>query len=293
MRQLVTLFGLVLSLVGSWSYAQDNAQAGSGDQRKPVPERLAVMTFDDATRSHLKVAAPLLKERGFGATFFVTAAWMGDRENFLDWEEIVALHRMGFEVGNHSMHHVALHDPDPIEVLDREILELEAGLTRVGVPKPVSFSWPGNHFGPRSVQRLQELGYRFGRRGPMPDVPAGIAVVGMGPLYDPTRHHSLLIPTAALAIPDWTLDDFKKVTARAIRGQVLVFQFHGTPDGAHPFCSTPPDRFAEFLDHLKAEGFTVIALRDLACYFDLRDQPQDPLMAKVHFFGQATGKQGE
>jgi len=107
----------------------------------------------------------------------------------------------------------------------------------------------------------------------------------MGALYEPAKHDSMLIPTGGLAVPSWTLDDFKKVTAPATRGKVLVFQFHGTPDGAHPFCSTPPERYAKFLDHLKAEGFTVIAMRDLERYFDFSKQPQDPLMEKVHFFG--------
>lgn len=277
----------MLGLFGGSACSQEKAGADSVPALLPVPEKLAVMTFDDSTRSHLEVAAPLLKERGFGATFFVTGAWMDDRENFLDWEEIAKLHQMGFEVGNHSMRHVALHDPQPLAELDREVQELEAGLERVGVPKPVSFSWPGNHFGPRAAERLRELGYRFGRRGTVPDVPPGVPVVGMGALYEPARHDPMLIPSGGLAVPEWTLDDFKKVTAPAVRGKVLVFQFHGTPDGAHPFCSTPAERYVEFLDHLKAEGFTVIAMRDLERYFDLSKRPKDPLMEKVHFFGRA------
>jgi len=275
----------VLGFVGHSPCAHSKPATNSATVLLPVPEKLAVMTFDDSTRSHLEVAAPLLKERGFGATFFVTAAWMDDHENYLDWEEFAELDRMGFEVGNHSMHHIALHDPQPLDVLEQEVRELEAGLKKVGVPKPVSFSWPGNHFGPQAAKRLRELGYRFGRRGTVPDVPPNVPVVGMGALYEPTKHDSMLIPSGGLAIPSWTLDDFKKVTAPASRGKVLVFQFHGTPDGAHPFCSTPPELFAEFLDYLKADGFTVIAMRDLGRYFDFSKQSQDPLTEKVYYFG--------
>ena len=273
---------LMLGFVGT----SPSAYSKSAAALLPVPEKLVVMTFDDSTRSHLEVAAPLLKERGFGATFFVTAAWMSDHENFLNWEEMAKLDRMGFEVGNHSMHHIALHDPQPLDVLEREVRDLEAGLEKVGVPKPVSFSWPGNHFGPAAVNKLREMGYRFGRRGTVPDVPANVPVVGMGALYDPTKHDSMLIPSGGLAVPSWTLDDFKKVTAPATQGKVLVFQFHGTPDGAHPFCSTPPELYAQFLDYLKDDGFTVIAMRDLERYFDFSKQPDDPLMEKVHFFGK-------
>jgi len=36
--------------------------------RKPVPDKVIVLTFDDAVVSHATVAAPLLKKYGFGAT---------------------------------------------------------------------------------------------------------------------------------------------------------------------------------------------------------------------------------
>jgi hypothetical protein len=39
---------------------------------EPIPDKLVVLTFDDASKSHVTVAAPLLKKHGFGATFFVT-----------------------------------------------------------------------------------------------------------------------------------------------------------------------------------------------------------------------------
>lgn len=274
----------VLQLAGCQHPQPEGLPKMTETQREPMPEKLAVMTFDDSTRSHLEVAAPLLKARGFGATFFVTAAWMDDHENFLDWEEMAKLHEMGFEVGNHSMHHVALHDPDPIETLDREVQELEAGLAAVGVPKPVSFSWPGNHFGPRAADRLRELGYRFARRGTVPDVPADVPVVGMGPVYDPARHDPMLVPSSGLAVPSWTLEDFKQVVAPARQGKIIVFQFHGTPDGAHPFCSTPAEEYEAFLDYLVQENFTVIAMRDLERYIDPDARPADPLMEAVHYF---------
>jgi peptidoglycan/xylan/chitin deacetylase (PgdA/CDA1 family) len=39
---------------------------------EPIPDKLVVLTFDDSSKSHVTVAAPLLKKHGFGATFFVT-----------------------------------------------------------------------------------------------------------------------------------------------------------------------------------------------------------------------------
>jgi peptidoglycan/xylan/chitin deacetylase (PgdA/CDA1 family) len=39
--------------------------------KKQIPDKLIVFTFDDATESQYSVVAPLLKQYGFGATFFV------------------------------------------------------------------------------------------------------------------------------------------------------------------------------------------------------------------------------
>src|SRR5712671_7863755 len=70
-----------------------------------VPAKLVVLTFDDAVKSHRTFVAPLLKELGFGATFFVTQRWMDDRTNFMTWEDIAEMNEMGFEIGNHSWTH--------------------------------------------------------------------------------------------------------------------------------------------------------------------------------------------
>ncbi|SFA99540.1 Polysaccharide deacetylase [Algoriphagus aquimarinus] len=39
--------------------------------KKPIPDKLVVLTFDDAPASHYSIVAPMLKEFGFGGTFFV------------------------------------------------------------------------------------------------------------------------------------------------------------------------------------------------------------------------------
>src|SRR6186997_409580 len=69
------------------------------------PDKTVVLTLDDAVKSHRTFAGPLLKELGFGATFFVTHRWMSDHENFMSWSDIADLHNMGFEIGNHSWTH--------------------------------------------------------------------------------------------------------------------------------------------------------------------------------------------
>src|SRR5438874_9304232 len=74
---------------------------------EPVPDRLVVLTFDDASKSHYTVARPLLKKYGFGATFFVTVGWdfATNKTDYMTWGEIAQLHQDGFEIGNHTRDH--------------------------------------------------------------------------------------------------------------------------------------------------------------------------------------------
>ena len=95
---------LALSLLTGHTMPAQNGDTPARVQEK-AGDRVVVLTFDDAVRSHRTFVAPLLKELGFGATFFVTHRWMADTANFMTWEAIAQIHRMEFEIGNHSWTH--------------------------------------------------------------------------------------------------------------------------------------------------------------------------------------------
>src|SRR3989442_1098162 len=81
----------------------------------------------------------------------------------------------------------------------------------------------------------------------------------LGPVFEPRRLHPLLIPTSGDAYPAWTLDHFRRVVSRAQGDHLVVLQFHGVPDVAHPWVHTPPERFREYMAYLKENGFKAIA----------------------------------
>ncbi len=142
-------------------------------------DRIVVLTFDDAVKSQRTIVAPLLKDLGFGATFFVCHQWMvADHEHYLTWEEIAEIHQMGFEIGNHSWTHPAFSVPRDAARLPAELVLVERELRKVGVPRPNSFAWCGNVFGPEAIQQLAQLGYKLARRGMQPEVPYGKVEVG-------------------------------------------------------------------------------------------------------------------
>src|SRR5438309_3326375 len=90
----------------------------------PIPDKLVVLTFDDASKSHFTVARPLLKKYRFGATFFVTEGFdmPTNKRDYMTWDEIARLHKDGFEIGNHTRDHMA--------VTDKTVGELRAQVDR-------------------------------------------------------------------------------------------------------------------------------------------------------------------
>ena len=233
-----------------------------------------VLTFDDAKASHYTVVRPLLKKYGFGATFFISEgfSFQTNKEDYLTWEQIAALDRDGFEIGNHTRDHMPL-DKANLPRLQEQVAAINAQCAAHGIPTPVSFAYPGNAIDPDAIRMLAELGFRFARRGGAPEYPYE---EGNGFAYEPGRDHPLLLPSAGDARPSWTLENLKRATSQAVDGKIAILQFHGAPDREHPWVNTPRERFEEYMAYLHEGHFTVIALRDLAKYVDWRQKPDDP-----------------
>lgn len=240
-----------------------------------IPPKTVVLTFDDAVKSHRTTVGPLLRELGFGASFFISHRWMEDGAHFMSWQDVRELHDMGFEIGNHSWTHGNFSTPRGAARMAGELALVDYELKRVGVPKPVSFAWSGNGFGPESLAELEALGYQFARRGGQPEIEYGRATIGH--TYDPTRRHPLLIPTTGDSYPNWTFQHFQQVVSRAVEGEAAVLQYHGVPDVVHPWVHTEPALFEQCMRWLKAQGYRAIALRDLAPYIDRSHLPDDPV----------------
>jgi peptidoglycan/xylan/chitin deacetylase (PgdA/CDA1 family) len=241
---------------------------------EPVPDKLVVLTFDDASKSHYTVARPVLLKHKFGATFFVTEGWdfATNQKDYMTWEEIAQLHKDGFEVGNHTIDHKAVTDK-ALRDLPAQVKAINARCKEHGIPEAVSFAYPGNAIAKEALPILKELGIRFARRGGSPEFPYK---EGRGFAYEPGLDHPLLVPSAGDARPAWTLDDLKRAVGQARHGKVAVLQFHGVPDTAHDWVSTSREQFEVYLKYLADEKYTVIPLRDLAKYVDPEVTPNDP-----------------
>ncbi|HRI16849.1 MAG TPA: CehA/McbA family metallohydrolase [Verrucomicrobiota bacterium] len=245
------------------------------DAAEPIPDRLVVLTFDDSVASQFSVVRPLLKRYGFGATFFITEGFSfpTNKVDYLTWDQIRQLHDDGFEIGNHTRDHLAV-SVGTLGQLKEQVEAINTRCSENGIPKPVSFAYPGNAIVPGALPILRELGIRFARRGGAPEHPYEW---GRGFAFEPGKDHPLLIPSAGDARPDWSLDDFRRAADQARGGKIAVLQFHGVPDREHPWVNTRPERFEEYMAYLRTNAFRVIALRDLAQYAGTETVPADPL----------------
>ncbi len=245
--------------------------------QEPVPDKLVVLTFDDSSRSHYDVARPILKKYGFSATFFITEGFnfSTNKKDYMTWEQIAQLHKDGFEIGNHTRDHLGLNEQNHGQ-LQEQLAGINLRCKQHGIPRPVSFAYPGNSFHPSLLPLLEAEGIRFARRGGTPEYAYDD---GRGFAFQPGLDHPLLIPSAGDARPDWTIEDFRRAIAQAQLGKVAVLQFHGIPDGEHDWVSLETGTFELFMRELAMNNFTVIALRDLGKYLAPGMVPRDVMGA--------------
>src|SRR5436190_11668497 len=241
---------------------------------EPIPDKLVVLTFDDAAKSHYTVARPLLLKYKFGATFFITEGFdfRTNQKDYMTWAEIAQLHKDGFEIGNHTLDHKGVTEKTLAD-LPAQLRGIALQCKKHGIPQPTSFAYPGNAFTKDGLAVLKDNGITFARRGGSPEFPYK---EGRGFAYEPGLDHALLVPSAGDARPAWTLDDFKAAVAQAKHGKIAVLQFHGVPDTAHDWVNSTREQFESYMKYLADNHFTVIALRDLAKYVDPAVNPNDP-----------------
>ena len=134
-------------------------QALSVGQALAFPEGLNVaITFDDGCETDLLAAAPILRQAGFNATFFITCGRLGN-PGYLSPAQLKELSEQGFEIGCHSMTHPYLTDLDEAG-LRYEIADAKSQLEQI-IGQPVDhFSCPGGRCDRRVVTVARAGGYR-------------------------------------------------------------------------------------------------------------------------------------
>jgi peptidoglycan/xylan/chitin deacetylase (PgdA/CDA1 family) len=131
---------------------------------KPLPERCAALTVDDAFETFWTGARPLLRRYGFRATLFVSTDAVGGHD-YLNWNQIRQLARDGVEIGSHTASHPYLLDRRRGEDeaqwqarVRRQILKAQRILTKELGRTPRLFAYPYGEYSPRLEAIVKKLG---------------------------------------------------------------------------------------------------------------------------------------
>lgn len=120
--------------------------------------KTACVTFDDGCETDLLAAAPILKEFGFGATFYITVGFLG-KPGYLSETQVRNLSALGFEIGCHSLTHPYLPDID-----DRRLQDETAGakdrLEQITGGSVEHFSCPGGRWDRRVTAAVKAAKFR-------------------------------------------------------------------------------------------------------------------------------------
>ena len=115
------------------------------------------ITFDDGCETDLIAAAPVLREFGFNATFYLTAGFLGT-PGYLNDSQVRDLDQQGFQIGCHSMTHPYLSDL-PEKELKREIVDAKLKIEKIVGHAIEHFSCPGGRYDERTLQIARQAGF--------------------------------------------------------------------------------------------------------------------------------------
>lgn len=167
-----------------------------------MPDRAALLTFDDGYRSMRDVALPCLMQFSYPAVLFVPTDFIGKVNSFdagnepeeaiCDWDDLRELTRCGVAIQSHGASHRAF---SKLGLPEQETeIRRSKGVLEAGLGEPIDFfSFPYGDRGanPAAVEKtLEQSGYRAacvygGGPTTLPNpAPYGLARVAMGPDTD-------------------------------------------------------------------------------------------------------------
>jgi peptidoglycan/xylan/chitin deacetylase (PgdA/CDA1 family) len=129
------------------------------DDNKPIPERAAILTFDDGYEDNFTVAYPYLMEKNVRATIFVVTNTV-DTPEHVSWSQLRLMNRDGWDVMSHTQSHTRLTEMMATDVAkeisaSKKIIESKLG-NQVAI-----FCYPFGSYSTQIIEQVRANGYRL------------------------------------------------------------------------------------------------------------------------------------
>ena len=128
-----------------------------------LPQKPVIITFDDGLISQYTNALPLLQKYNFTATFFIFTNPIGKSKNYLTWEQLKELDKLGMEIGVHGKYHLYLNKEKDQKKLAAEILGSKEKVEEELGKKISTFSYPFGAYNDQVIEMVKNAGYTSAR----------------------------------------------------------------------------------------------------------------------------------
>ena len=127
--------------------------------KKPVPIRPVVITFDDGYPDTYSIVMPIMKEYGFKCTVFIPT-FDADQGTRLKWDQIKEMKNSGMDICSHGYHHERMPNMTPAILAD-EINKSQSELKQqLGVQNEF-FCYPYGGNSPAAEAALKKAGIKL------------------------------------------------------------------------------------------------------------------------------------
>ncbi|MEJ2054110.1 MAG: polysaccharide deacetylase family protein [Calditrichaceae bacterium] len=142
------------------------------EKSRPLPDNPVIITFDDAYKSILENAVPIMQRYGFEGIIYPVTNFIGSfndwdvqmglfRFEHLSWRDLKECMALGFEIGSHTQSHELLTWMGPQKQM-AELLDSRKELENILGVNIYSVSYPFGRFNADTLYCAEQAGYSYG-----------------------------------------------------------------------------------------------------------------------------------